>query len=748
MRMNKKLTFTRKLTGFLGILWSLIILAAAVISYREITQAAYDLALNEARATVNKDVSFRLWVTSHGGVYVRPTDATPPSPYLSHVPDRDVTTSKGWMLTLMNPAYVLRQVMEKHSKLYDVRGHITSLKPMRAGNAPDTWEIKSLESFEKGVPEAAEMSTLDNRLYLRYMQPLTTQDGCLKCHANQGYKKGDIRGGISTSIPMDKYLAIKQSSLRKSVLSYIILWVLGIGGLVVMGRLLERDLLIQRKKDEEFESVFNLASDLVCISGMTHFLKVNPSFSRILGYSAEELTARPFMEFIHPDDIEPTRKAVEEKLTKGISVFNFINRYRNMNGGYRWLEWMTHVIPAENILYATARDITERIEAEEQNKLNQERMESLIKISQHKAGNLQELLDYALEEAIRLTRSRIGYIYFYSEEKKEFTLNTWSREVMTECTILDPQSIYPLESTGIWGEAVRQRKPVLINDFQAPDPLKKGYPGGHAKLHRFLTIPVFNQGRIELVVGVANKETGYDTSDVNQLMLLMDTVWKLAEKKRAEDEIIRSLNEKSVLLREIHHRTKNNMAVMLSLLELQSGYVNDEESKSLFRESCNRIKTMALVHEKLYKSRDFSNIEIREYITDLAKELLSAYDDRNMAIGLKLDVDICTMPLDTLIPLGLIVNEIMVNSIKHAFPVTGDYHSPEISVSLHVTEGSRVNLEIRDNGVGIPEDHVLAGKKTLGQQIIRALISQLDAVMTIEREHGTLFRISYPLGKY
>ncbi len=181
-----------------------------------------------------------------------------------------------------------------------------------------------------------------------------------------------------------------------------------------------------------------------------------------------------------------------------------------------------------------AAAVVKRDEAVSAALLNQERLESLVTISQRRTENTQELLDFALEEAIRLTRSAIGYIYFYNEEKQEFTLNTWSREVMQACTIAEPQTIYQLEKTGIWGEAARQRKPIVVQDFHAPHPLKKGYPPGHVPLRSFLTVPLFQQDRIVAVVGVANKETIYGQDDISQLTLLMDAVWRMAEIKQIE----------------------------------------------------------------------------------------------------------------------------------------------------------------------------------------------------------------------
>ncbi|MDG4475775.1 GAF domain-containing protein [Thiovibrio frasassiensis] len=179
--------------------------------------------------------------------------------------------------------------------------------------------------------------------------------------------------------------------------------------------------------------------------------------------------------------------------------------------------------------------------------LNQQRLESLANIFQFQAANQQELLDYALEQALQLSDSRIGYIYYYDEETREFSLNSWSREVMQVCSIVEPKTRYHLDSCGLWGEAVRQRRPILVNNYHADSPFKKGCPQGHAALHNYLTIPVFHGEKIIAVLGVANRESDYQQGDVGQLTLLMDAVWKLVERKRAEE----ALRENRAMLQQI-----------------------------------------------------------------------------------------------------------------------------------------------------------------------------------------------------
>lgn len=184
-----------------------------------------------------------------------------------------------------------------------------------------------------------------------------------------------------------------------------------------------------------------------------------------------------------------------------------------------------------------SRDISDRKRSEELIRLNHSRLECLLRISQHNFINTNEFLDYVLDETIKITSSKIGYIYFYDEDKQEFTLNTWSKNVMKECEVLNPQTIYKLEHTGIWGEAVRQRKEIIVNNFSDNNPLQKGYPKGHVKLNRFLTIPIFDAEKIVAVVGVANKQSNYDESDIIQLKIISDFAWKILSKNKMHEEL-------------------------------------------------------------------------------------------------------------------------------------------------------------------------------------------------------------------
>ena len=172
--------------------------------------------------------------------------------------------------------------------------------------------------------------------------------------------------------------------------------------------------------------------------------------------------------------------------------------------------------------------------------LNEVRLTALFRLSQMYDKSLHEVMDFGLEEALKLTGSKIGYIYYYDEQREQFTLYSWSSSVMAQCELLEKQASYDLQKTGLWGEAVRQRKPIITNDYPAPNPFKKGYPEGHVSLIRHLNIPIFIGKKIVAVIGTGNKESDYTADDVAQLRLFMEGLWHIIEKKRIEEELRKS----------------------------------------------------------------------------------------------------------------------------------------------------------------------------------------------------------------
>ena len=191
----------------------------------------------------------------------------------------------------------------------------------------------------------------------------------------------------------------------------------------------------------------------------------------------------------------------------------------------------------------------ERQRAESALRLEQSRLEALLQLNQMTDSPLQAITDFTLEEAVRLTQSKIGYLAFTNEDESVLTMHAWSKTAMQECAIIDKPIHYPVVTTGLWGEAVRQRQPVFTNDYPAPNPLKKGHPEGHVAVLRHMNVPIFDGEHIVAVIGVGNKEQPYDDSDVRQLTLLGQGMWRLLQRREVQEELRRARDELEVRVR-------------------------------------------------------------------------------------------------------------------------------------------------------------------------------------------------------
>jgi len=233
--------------------WTIMLVGLLWWQGKQLHDSSIDLAYKEAVANFNKDQAFRYWASMHGGVYVPVSDITPRNEHLSHIAERDIVTPNGKQLTLMNPAYMLRQLNEHFGVMVGVRGHITSRLPLRPENSPDAWEEKALIAFEGGTKEVVEQTTLDDEPYLRFMRPMMVTKACLKCHQHQGYKVGDVRGGVSVSVPLFDYQQNESANYLTVAISLITLWLLGIATLILAYVRLASGAQSQHKATEEIK---------------------------------------------------------------------------------------------------------------------------------------------------------------------------------------------------------------------------------------------------------------------------------------------------------------------------------------------------------------------------------------------------------------------------------------------------------------------------------------------------------------
>lgn len=266
-------------TALLSLLWTALLASLLFLNVRELHKNPALHAEMQASSQINSAINFRSWASHFGGVYVHPTDKYPPNPYLK-TPKRDITTTDGEKLTLVNPAYMTRQVFQDFYGSGDGNGHITSLKLLNPNNAPDVWERKALLAFEAGDKKASIIETTpDGKQIFRYMKPLYIEEKCLACHSEQGYKVGDVRGGISTFIDLSKGEEIVAGSVKSLAWTYGLVWLVGIAGILISFR---RSIALEVEREQKLNLMkvsANLAQEF--ISGMSELSNLDETLQAL-----------------------------------------------------------------------------------------------------------------------------------------------------------------------------------------------------------------------------------------------------------------------------------------------------------------------------------------------------------------------------------------------------------------------------------------------------------------------------------
>ncbi len=344
--LHQKIKITQNII-LLFTLWSVVILVLVSFNIYSLQQMTRDIAIREARSNFNKDQAIRAWSTTHGGVYVPIDASTPPNLHLSHVQDRDLTSPTGKKLTLMNPAYMIRQMNENFAEEYGVKGHITSLNPLRPENKADAWEKKALESFEQGTKEVVEFSEVNGRSSLRLMQPMKTKQGCLKCHVHQGYKVGDIRGGVSVVLPIDSLIANQNKTIVTQSFALFFLWLFGGCFIFMVGNRLNKSVADHNrtlKNVQEIKERLEFVVEGARIGTwewnvQTGDILLNERWAEMLGFTLAEINphASSWEKLLHPDDFEKTMKSVSDLLENRTSSYMTEHRLRHKSGKWVWV---------------------------------------------------------------------------------------------------------------------------------------------------------------------------------------------------------------------------------------------------------------------------------------------------------------------------------------------------------------------------------------------------------------------------
>jgi PAS domain S-box-containing protein len=385
----------RRYIWILVVAWTVIMCAFLGWSLYLADKEVMDIAYFEAKMSIEKDILFRRWNAMQGGVYVVSSEYTPPNPYLSHIPDRDIRLPSGKTLTLVNPAYMTRQVYEMAKKESGTLGHITSQRPLNPDNAPDPWEAKALEAFSRDKKEVNSIYKVEGKEYMRLMYPFFIEQSCLKCHEMQGYKLGDLRGGISVSIPMSPIRAIIEPHIAFTYLRHILVWAIGFGAIVFAARKLnkseaERMIAVDALREEKdtAQKYLDIAGIILLVIKADQTVGlINKKGCEILGYDEKEIVGKNWFDNFVPERDRSNGKAILEKMIAGnAAVSEFFEKSILMrNGEERIVQWHNTALTdnAGNIFatLSSGTDITERkLMEQEREKIISELQESISRV--------------------------------------------------------------------------------------------------------------------------------------------------------------------------------------------------------------------------------------------------------------------------------------------------------------------------------------------------------------------------------
>ncbi len=462
------------------------------------------------------------------------------------------------------------------------------------------------------------------------------------------------------------------------------------------------------ESERNYRMILENTSDLIVkVDPEGRLMFVSPSYCKLFGKSEGELLGKPFMPLVHEEDRQRTADAMED-LKKPPHTCYVEQRAMTVKG-WRWLAWSDKAIVDDegNIIaiIGSGRDIHEMKQTEQTLKQRTEFIETILK---------------NLPMGLSVNEIRSGKFTFINDELKK--IYGWDNEDLP-----DIQSVY---------------KKVYTNDFQKRQIMNEIKNNLENKID-------VNMYWNDIEIKTKDGQTKIISTKIIPLYeqnLMISTVLDLTERIKADNQLKRSLEEKEILLKEIHHRVKNNLQTIISLLDLQIDAVEDNRTKEILKSSLNRVTAMALIHEKLYKSKDLSKIKANEYLQNLIDYLYSVYKTDSNRITMSSDVTEFLLTLDTAIPCGMIINELVSNSIKHAFTEKSD--DRRITIYLKEKDENNLILSVKDNGIGIPLDMNLNDSSTLGLKLVNLFVKQLEGKITFSGVNGTSVEIVFPKPVY
>lgn len=487
-----------------------------------------------------------------------------------------------------------------------------------------------------------------------------------------------------------------------------------------------------RESEERYRNLAENSPNAIVVHCEGKIVYVNNQAVNLLGGKAEkDFIGIPATEFVHQDYSDLVKKKINLIYSqKDVSLVE--EKFVRFDGRVIDVEVASVAVnykgkPASQVVF---RDITSRKRAEVVQDL-------LYKISNavFTAEDSDELFEIIRNELSSVIDTGNFSIVLYNKETDMISSPIQRDEK-------DNYKTFPAGKT-LTAYVIKNNKALLVTQKKIDEMSERGEVETSGNLSKvWLGVPLRAKNDVigAIVVQSDTDESAYGVEELEILKFASDQIGLSIERKQAGEKIKTSLDEKIVMLKEIHHRVKNNLQVISSLLYLQSKYLKDEDSLAVFRESQNRVRSMSLVHEKLYQSENLAKISLKQYIYDLTRYLIRSYNVDPARIKFSSKIDNVVLDIDSAIPCGLIINELVSNSLKYAFP---DGKHGKVSIVFKANKNLNYSLQVKDDGIGIKKYLEKPDKKSLGLQLVDTLVDQLQGRMEINGEKGTEFMIRF-----
>jgi PAS domain S-box-containing protein len=541
------------------------------------------------------------------------------------------------------------------------------------------------------------------------------------------------------------------------LVSYQMLLILLTYSLVLMFN--KRLLAEVKTQEEKFAKAFHSSPYAITLTQLSdgQIIEVNDAFLNITGYQSAEVMGKTTVG-LHLWDKEEDRVVVVNELSNSGKVQGREFQFRKKSGEMITGFFAAEIIPINNreFVLSSISDVTERKRAEE----TLERSEDVARRLAEEQAVIGEIghivsstldIDSVYDRFAQTARKLVDFdrisINIIDGEKNTLTVAySWGTAVEGR----NSKGMIPFLGSGT-EEVFRTRKSVFIqteDENELANRFPAYFPNFIAGIRSALFTPLFvGKEMIGSLSFLSKRPRAYAEWDREigehigyQIAGAIANAKLYHERKKAEEGVLASLREKEVLLKEIHHRVKNNLQVISSLLHLQSPSIQDPLALEIFRESQNRVRSLALVHERLLRSPDLASVDFGEYIRNIVSSLFSSYHTLAQGVSSEVEAEEIYLGVDLATPCGLILNELISNALKHAFP---EGRRGKISISFHRREKGQYVMRVRDDGIGFPPALDIGHTETLGLQLVDTLSKQLAGTLELNREGGADFTLTF-----